>query len=651
MRQQFSIRQCASALSLTFVITATPWQLALAQTSKVSVSNTVDPLNPVIVTATRTPTKASDVLADNIYIGPEEIAQAGQTSLVELLQRQRGVEVSTQGGAGSNASVFLRGTSGGQSLVLIDGIRTQSSLSGSTAWSAIPLSLIDHIEIIFGPQSSLYGSEAIGGVIQIFTKKGDGPFQAGGSAGYGSYGTSIIEGSVYGSTDGENKTRYSLSASQELSTGFNSVASNNPCNPNQPGSTRASAYCASGWPTNRTGYIRDSATGQLSQIWAPGQEVGAQFLTSRLNNQYPATEYKPDFSDYAAINNRVTTLNTLAAYSKNQITRIWNSLLQVAVSTDNGQTLSPSSNAVANSKQNIYTWQNDIKLGTDLLQLVAERRTQSAFATSGSISQEQNTNSFAAAYQLKRGANLASLSFRNDSITGYGPQNTGGIAYGYFFNKEWRVNLNYGTAFKAPSFFDLYYPGYGVSSLLPEKSKNTEAGLHYETRTFDAHLVVYSNSISNLIQYTSSGCPPGYAFGCAGNVATAKITGLSIGSAARLGNYAIKASFDQQNPIDQSTGNLLAKRAKQFGNIGLEHQSSRLTTGVESTLQGRRTDFDNTGNMGGYALLNLYASYELEKNLSLFSRWNNVLNKDYQLSYGYNTPGSNVFVGLRYAMK
>jgi vitamin B12 transporter len=651
MKQQFSNKQCASALLAALLFGANPLQHAAAQTPNVSVSNTVDPLNPVIVTATRTPTKASDVLADNIYIGPEEIAQAGQTSLVELLQRQRGVEISTQGGAGSNASVFLRGTSGGQSLVLIDGIRTQSSLSGTSAWAAIPLSLIDHIEIIFGPQSSIYGSEAIGGVIQIFTKKGSGPFQAGGSAGYGSYGTSIIEGSIYGSIDGENKTRYSFSASQELSTGFNSVASNNPCNPNQPSSVRSSAFCSAGWSTSRTGYTKDSATGQISQMWAPGQEIGAQFLSSRLNNQYPATAYKPDYSDYAVINNRVTTLNTLAAYSKNQVTRIWNSLLQVAVSADNGQTLAPSSNAVANSKQNIYTWQNDIKLGSDLLQLVAERRSQSAFATSGNISQDQNTNSVAAAYQLKRGSNLASISFRNDNISGYGPQNTGSIAYGYFLTKEWRVNVNHGTAFKAPSFFDLYYPGYGVSSLQPEKSKNTEAGIFYETKSFDARVIAYSNTITNLIQYTSSGCPAGYSFGCAGNVANAKINGVSLGSTARLGNYALKASFDQQNPIDQSTGYVLAKRAKQFGNVGVERQSHKLVTGVESTLQGHRTDFDNTGNMSGYALLNLYASYQLEKDISLFARWNNVLNKDYQLSYGYNTPGSNVFVGMRYAMK
>ena len=142
--------------------------------SGTSASVTTSVMNPVIVTANRAPTAASNVLADYDYIGPEEIAQAGQTSLVELLQRQRGVEISSYGTAGSIASVFLRGTSNAQSLVLIDGVRTDSGFLGGPSWQSIPLALIDHIEIIFGPQSSLYGADAIGGVVQIFTKQGDG---------------------------------------------------------------------------------------------------------------------------------------------------------------------------------------------------------------------------------------------------------------------------------------------------------------------------------------------------------------------------------------------------------------------------------------------------------------------------------------------
>jgi vitamin B12 transporter len=233
----------------------------MAQSSSVSVANANSSIEPVIVTATRTSTKANDVLADYVYIGPEEIADAGQTSLVELLQRQRGVEISSNGGSGAIASVFLRGANSGQTLVLIDGVRSQSTLSGSPSWQAIPLSIIDHIEIIFGPQSSLYGSDAIGGVVQIFTKRGEGPVQVGASTGYGTYGTSISDASIYGSTSGDQKIRYSLSATAENAAGFNTIATNN---------SSRSFYNT----TQTMSYTRTGAAGKLSQEWSKGQELG-----------------------------------------------------------------------------------------------------------------------------------------------------------------------------------------------------------------------------------------------------------------------------------------------------------------------------------------------------------------------------------------
>ena len=227
-------------------------------------------------------------------------------------------------------------------------------------------------------------------------------------------------------------------------------------------------------------------------------------------------------------------------------------------------------------------------------------------------------------------------------------------AYGYFFTKEWRANINYGTGFRAPTFNDLYYPGYGNTAILPEKSKNTEAGLHYEKPGLDGHVVVFSNSISNLIQVSNSDtCPVGTGiFGCASNVASAKITGGTLSGAVQMSSLSLKGSFTQQNPVNESTNSTLIKQAKQYGNVAGEYLYLKLTTGIGATFSGRRDDFQgaNTG-MGGYTIFNLYANYDLEKDLSVFARWNNALNKTYQLSYGYNTPGSNVFVGLRYAMK
>ena len=658
MKQQFGSKQLSVLLCAGFFTLSSP---AYSQNNpSVLVAMASNSMDPIIVTATRTPAKASDVLADNVYIGPEEIQQAGQTTLVELLQRQKGVTISSYGTGGSNASVFLRGTTNNQTLVLIDGVRVDDAYNGGANWSAIPLTIVDHIEIIFGPQSSLYGSDAIGGVIQIFTKQGDGPAKVGASIGYGTYGTSISEASIHGSTTGEQKIRYSLAASQTLSMGFNTIAPNN-----------KDGYTAN----SRTGYVQDSITGRLSQEWDKGQELGLQFLNSRLNNQVPGMD--PQEYLYQQIQNQISQLGTYSLYSKNQVLENWRSLLQASAQTSNALNHAPNTpnnpayDSTLNQRQNTYTWQNDIAIGTDILQVLAERKTQKVssnqldygtydinnYPTPLSFlgfSQTRNTNSGAIAYQLKRDANIANFSIRNDSISGYGPQTTGSAAYGYFFTKEWRANINYGTGFRAPTFNDLYYPGYGNPAILPEKSKNTEVGLHYEKAQLESHLVIFSNSISNLIQASNSlSCPIGTgAFGCASNVSSAKITGASLSGLAQLSSLNLKASYTQQNPVNEGSNSTLVKQAKQYGNIAGEYIYSKVTTGVGATFSGRRNDYlgDATG-MGAYTLYNLYANYELEKDLSLFVRWNNVFNKNYQLSYGYNTPGSNAFVGLRYAMK
>ncbi|BEI39687.1 TonB-dependent receptor [Polynucleobacter sp. HIN8] len=625
-----------SALTLALTISFSN-QTVYAQSGNVLISTANNPMDPVIVTATRTPTRANDVLADYVLIGPEEIADAGQTSLVELLQRQRGVEISTIGGPGSAASVFLRGSNSNQALLLVDGVRSQAAGTGGFSLQAIPLGIIDRIEIIFGPQSSLYGSDAIGGVIQIFTKKGTGPFQANASTGYGGYGTSITDASLYGSFGDTKTTSYAISGSQEISTGFNSVATNN----------------RNALSQNRTGYTKSGGAGRIAQEWDRGQEFGFQFLASRLDNQYPVSSFYG-----GGIGSQISNLGIFSIFSNNQINKDWKSMLQVSQSNDYSQNLYSTGNPVYKTKQMIYSWQNDIKIGSDLLQLVAERKTLSGYSNDGGVvSQNQNTNTVAGSYQLKRGSHLANLALRNDSITGYGPQTTGSASYGYFFSKQIRGNINYGTGFKAPSFNDLYFPDYGNTNLQAEKSKNTEIGLHYESSGLDLHLIGFNSTITNLIQYTTT-TPPctiaqlnGPNYGCAGNAGVAKISGVSVGGIAKLSSLRLKASYDQQNPIDQTTGFLLAKRARQFGNLGAEYRYQKLNVGAEGTFQGGRYNSGNSSYMGGYAIFNLYGNYEFAKDWSIFGRWNNIFNKDYQLSYGYNTPGSNLFIGVRYAMK
>ena len=346
--------------------------LAIGQTSNVNVLPVGD-LNPLIATATRVPTPAKDVLADNTYISSEQIQQAGQTTLVELLQQQRGVQVTASGGGNAASSVFLRGNSNSQSIVLIDGIRSEQAYMGGATWGNIPLALIDHIEIIYGPQSSIYGADAIGGVIQIFTKRGEGPPKVNASVGYGSYGTTISNAGLYGATDGDKPIRYSLSVSQELSMGYPTVAGVG----NNHGPSYTSLYGS--YPGVRTGYSKVGAAGQLSQQWAVGHEVGFQFFQSKLNNQVPGLDFYKDANGTSLVGQTIGQVGQYSVYSRDQINDVWTSKLQLSTSFQNDQTAQLVSYPL-NTKQNIYTWQNDFKVGRDSLQVLLERRTQSIYA-------------------------------------------------------------------------------------------------------------------------------------------------------------------------------------------------------------------------------------------------------------------------------
>lgn len=590
-------------------------------------------LDPVLVTATRTPQKASDVLSDNVIISAEDIALSGQTSLVELLQKQRGMEITTNGGPGTTASVLMRGAANNQNIVLIDGVRIGSSTTGGATWSSIPLSQIDHIEIIYGPLSSFYGADAIGGVIQIFTKKGVGTPRLTASAGIGSYGTRTMDAGISGATEGEQRFSYAITAAHEYADGFSAT---------KPDPSPYSSY-----NPDKDGYKKDSSSGQFSLELAKGQEVGMAFLQSRLNAQY---DNGPGFDTHV-----VQNLQTLSVYSKNEILPWWSSKVQLSKTTDKSVNISsdqPDGTSEITTKQHNFSWQNNFLVGPDVLQLLTEHREEEVSATG--LSGDRTTNSLAASYQLKRGDHLATVSIRNDNSSQFGTHATGSLGYGYRLNKMWRANASYGTSFRAPTFNELYYPGYGIASNKPEKGKNAEVGLVYDDGTSQLNISYYHNKLTDLIVSTTT-CPvepDSHPYGCAYNVDKATLEGVSLGGSTKLGNFVLRGSLDVQNPRDDTSGKLLARRARQHGTVALEYAAGAIKTGIEMVVSGKRyDDVDNQVVLGGYSLVNMYASYDLTGKWSLFGRWNNVLNKDYELARYYGTAGSSLFVGMRYGFQ
>jgi vitamin B12 transporter len=526
----------------------------------------------------------------------------------------------------------VRGTDNKQNVVLVDGVRVGSSTSGGASWNAIPLSQIERVEIVYGPLSTMYGADAVGGVIQIFTKQGDGAPAPTASVGAGTYATRNAEAGVSGSSEG---LRYAIRAAHERADGFSAT------NP------RVGAFTFNG---DKDGYDSTSVSGQFGYQIAKGHEVGATFLHNELNAQIDAGQSPMD-------DRTRSKLATYSIYAKDRILPNWDSHVQIAQSADDSATDAAAygGHTVFNTTQKSLSWQNNFTVGAaDVLQLIAEHRTEEVDSTTQYLVRERTTNSVAAAYQLRHGAHLGALSLRNDDNSQFGSHTTGSASYGYRITNALRANASVGTSFRAPTFNELYFPQFGFASNQPEKGRNADVGMYYEDGKSQLSAVYYRNRLTDLIVNTLV-CPvepETHPFGCAYNVNKALLTGITFGAGTVLGSVALRGSLDLQDPQDETTGRQLARRAKKHGTVGVDYTAGLLTTGGEVVFSGERyDDVNNRNRLGGYGLLNLYASYDLAKNWTLFGRWNNVLDKDYELVRGYNTAGSNVFVGLRYGMK
>jgi len=590
-------------------------------------------IDTVVVTATRMPQRAADVIAQTTVIGADEITRAGAGSVADVLQRQPGIEITRNGSAGANTSVYLRGANANQVVVLVDGVRTGSSTSGTASWNAIPLEAIERIEVVYGPLSTLYGADAIGGVVQIFTRKGETGLSASAAIGAGSDATRQASAHIAGSSSGEHAVSYAFGAGRDESDGYSAT---------MPG--------ASGYNPDDDGYRRTSIHGRVAVAIAPGHEAGVQFLHSRLRAQYDSGASSFD------THNR-QDLDTASVFLSNQLLPNWRSTLQLARSEDQlGSFTSAAASGASqiDTRQDEATWQNTLTFGADTLQLLAgHRKEEVASSATRALERQRITNSLAAAYALRRGPHLVDISARRDHSV-YGAKNSGAAGYGYDVGQGLRATASIGSSFRAPTFNELYYPGYGVDTNQPERGRNAELGLRYDGRAVQLDATVYRNRLSDMI-VSANPCPDqrdGRSGSCAYNVASATLEGVSLAGSTRIGALRLRGSADWQDPQDNSSGKRLARRATRHASLNMEYAARQLTAGAEWIISGAR--FDDAANLrrlGGYGLLNLYASWRINGDFSLLARVNNSADKRYELARNYGTGGRSWFAGLRYGIR
>lgn len=583
----------------------------------------------VVVTATRTPQRADELIADTLVIDSVEIARSGAGSVADVLRRQRGIEIARNGGPGTTTSVYLRGANANQIVVLVDGVRIASSTTGTASWNAIPLATIDRIEVVYGPLTTLYGADAVGGVIQIFTKKGAGAPAFSASAGGGTYGTRHYDAAVSGATQGDHPVSYAITGERETATGFSAT---------KPG--------AFGYNADDDGYRRTSVNARVALQMAPDQEIGAQFMHSRLRAQYDSSAASFD-------THNIQDVDSYGLFLNNRFTADWRSSVQLARSYDKlGSFTSTAASGTSqlNTRQDDLTWQNTIAFGADTLQLLAEHREEAVASSSTPLlNRSRRTDSFAASYDLKRGSHLIDLSVRDDHSSVYGGKATGAVGYGYEFSKDLRATASYGTSFRAPTYNELYYPGYGVTTNKPEQGRNAEVGVRYVLAGTELKATYYRNRVTDLI-VSATPCPsPTVTGSCAYNVDHALLEGLTLSAERRFGDLRLRASADLQDPRDETTDKLLARRARRHASLAADYTIGQVDAGVE--LQGSSDRFDDAANrnrLGGYGLLNLYTDWQIARDWSLLVRVDNAAAKRYELARFYGTAGRTWFAMLRY---
>lgn len=576
----------------------------------------------VVVTATRQAQRASEVLSRVEVIDRETIDRAGQATLVDLLRAQPGIRVASNGGAGANASVFMRGAESRHTLLIVDGMRLGAASSGQPTLEAIPLSMIERIEILRGPASALYGSEAIGGVIQIFTRKGEAGFHPEAFVGAGTQGTVQANAHVAG---GEGRLRYSLSLGQDETDGFNAK--------------RDPAYWTTAWGNSydpdKDGFRNRFVNASASLGFRERDELGVNLYRSDGRNWYDVSTTFDSYLD--------KRLSAASAYMTNALTDDWSSTLRVGRSGDelrnHADAVAPS---VFDTTQTQLIWQHDIRLAVGSLMLAYDHVDAEVSGTTAYTVDERTVKAWLAGWSGQIDRHNLQVNVRHDDNSQFGGKTTGLLAYGYRLSAQWGVSASVATAFNAPTFNQLYWPdtgfGGGNPDLKPEEALNRELGVRWDDGMSGFEATYFNNRVKDMI----SGWP-------AVNVNRARLEGVELLLRTRLAGFDVQMGMDWLKAEDEHTGRKLPRRAAQAGFVRVDRSTGNWSYGMELSGEGRR--FDDAANrvrLGGYGVLDAYAHYRFAPDWRLEMRASNLLDKEYELARGYAMPGAAAFVGVRY---
>ncbi|MCK9538104.1 TonB-dependent receptor domain-containing protein [Dokdonella sp.] len=576
-------------------------------------------LQPTVqVTASRVAETVDATLADVSVITRAQIDASVARDALDLLRLQAGIDLYRTGGPGAQTSLFLRGTNTNQVLVLIDGVRAASATTGAFALEHLPLDAVERIEIVRGPRASYWGSDAIGGVIQIFTRRLDAPRM---TLGYGSYQDAGGSAGIGHWNGGDG---FSIQVGARNVGGYSST---NPgiCNgPEDP-------YCI--YDPDKDGYRNRNL------VVHGAKALGSQRLSGALYRSEGRAEFDQGFSE--------VTGQTAGLNLEGELTDHWSHRLGLGNTREDIQT--PAFGSKYRTRRNSLLWQNEFHLA-EQQRLVAgvelvrdEGEALDTFAGTPRYRQNRDNRAVFGGWRGTLGAFDGEVSARHDDNSVFGSATTGSLALGWRANDALRFYASIGQGFRSPTMNELYDPGYGGwfagnPALQPERSISSELAMEWRLAAGqDLKANLYSTRVHDLISFTG---PQNQAE----NIAHSRIDGAELAWRGELGAWTSEVRYTWEDARDTDTGMALLRRARNKASAQVERRfGERSSAGAELVYASRRPDVGGI-ELGAYTLLNLRAQHALNAHWRLGVRLENLTDRDYALVNGYNTPGRSAWL-------
>lgn len=583
-------------------------------------------LGTTVVTAARSETKLDETLADVRVITQAQLSNSAGRSLAEVLQRFAGVQMSSNGGRGNVQSISIRGSK--QVILLVDGTRFGSVTDGSPSLASLPLEAIERIEVVHGPASALYGSDAIGGVIQIFTKQGKGVDQA-----FAPYASVTVGQAGYkdgnaGFSGAQQGWNYSLNVARVVDPGFSST------------NTRSTSFNA-----DDDKYKQTSMSAALGYAFNADWRVDANWMLADSDGEFDNGANQDSWVDADAGTGQVK----LSA----KLTPQWSSSLSASTSSDKQLTYDrvvatgDLLDSLYQTKQQEYKWANEIKTGWGLVVAGVDRLEQKVVSSAKYDQTQRDTTAVYAGLNGSHGAHSWQVNARSDDNSQFGTFKTWGIGYGYEVLPNLRAHISRGKSMNAPTFNQLYWPadpvwgGGGNPHLKPEEGLNSEIGLHWTVQGHAFKLARFDNKVNNLIVWGMT----------VENIDQARMKGWSLGYAKSWGTWDVTASYEHLDAHD-AQGQRITRRLPEYqATLALDKTWGAWTLGANALYVGQRTDSVwGVGNVAlpSYTTVDVYAQYQFAKEWALQARVANLADKQYETAYGYNQRGRAGFLTLKW---